>query len=330
MKQSEFEIIREPFWQQMRDYLWSRDRTQPNDLDKDFPALYRQLAHDLAIAKSRQYSFSLIESLNNLVKAGYQELYGRKLRRQRLMIDFVVYGFPAALRANAIYLWVAFAVFAIPFLVLTVGCYLNPELIYSVMSPAEVRELEAMYDNKPEKTGRIRQSDSDVLMFGYYIMNNIGIAFRCFATGIFFGIGSLFTLFFNGLVIGAVQGHLVAVGYGETFFPFVIGHGSFELTAIVFSGAAGLKLGFALLAPVHRTRSKALAHAARDAIKIIYGVFIMLMIAAFIEAFWSSTKVFPNEVRYIVGSVLWVLVIYYCFYFARDRVAEYGARDAAQ
>jgi len=167
-------------------------------------------------------------------------------------------------------------------------------------------------------------------MFGFYIYNNIGIAFKCFATGLFAGIGSLFMLAYNGLVLGGVSGHLTSLGYTETFYPFVVGHGSFELTAIVFSGAAGLKLGFALLSPGAYSRVKALQFAAADAINIMYGVFIMLLIAAFIEAFWSSSSIMPNPVKYAVGAALWGLVYYYCFFYARSRVAAYIAHHATR
>ena len=330
MRQREFEQLYSPFWAEMKEYLENGDASTKSDFHKQFPRGYRRLSHHLALAKSRQYSIGLIEELNDLVLSAYLLLYGKKRGQQRFLLEFLAYGFPAALRSNSRFLWLACAVFVLPFAVFTLGCYLDPELIYSVMQPAEVRVMESMYDPDLDKLGRERQSDTDVFMFGFYIMNNIGIAFRCFATGIFFGIGSLFVLAYNGLVIGAVQGHLLGLGYGNTFLPFVIGHGSFELIAIVFSGAAGLKLGFALLSPGALSRRDALIQAARDAIRIMYGVFLMLMIAAFIEAFWSSTTSFPISVKFGVGAALWVLVIYYCFFFARDRVRAHGALNASR
>ncbi len=125
-------------------------------------------------------------------------------------------------------------------------------------------------------------------MFGFYIMNNIGIAFQTFASGVLLGLGSLFFLLFNGLMIGSVAGHLTQIGYVQTFWPFVIGHGAFELTAITFAGAAGLKLGWALLAPGRLTRGEALRLAARRSVQLIAGVIVLLLLAAFTEACWSS------------------------------------------
>ena len=329
MKQLEFEAQNQEFWQRLEGFLKSPATASADQLER-FPADYRRLCQNLALAKSRQYSMTLVSYLNDLVQTGYQNLYSSQLGQRKSMIDFFAYGFPAVLRSNGLFLWAAAAVFVLPYLVFMIGCWLNDELLYSLMDPLEVRMMESMYEPSLDRLGRERQSDSDVLMFGYYIYNNISIAFRCFATGIFAGVGSLFTLAFNGIVIGGVSGHLTNLGYGVTFYPFVVGHGSFELTAIVFSGAAGLKLGYSLIAPGLLSRKQALVRAASDAIKIMYGVFAMLLIAAFIEAFWSSSSTLPNAVKYTVGAGLWIFVFYYCFFFARARVAAYHSLYATR
>lgn len=329
MKQLEFEAQNEQFWNSLTELLKSPSTASKEQL-QNFPQDYRRLCQNLALAKSRQYSMNLIGYLNDLVQVGYQNLYGSQLANRKILLEFFAYGFPAVLRSNGLVLWLAAALFVLPYFVFMIGCWLNDELIYSLMDPLKVRIMESMYEPSLESFGRERQSDTDVFMFGYYIYNNIGIAFRCFASGIFAGVGSLFTLAFNGLIIGGVSGHLTNLGYGVTFYPFVVGHGSFELTAIVFSGAAGLKLGYAVIAPGHLSRKQALFMAASDAIKIMYGVFVMLMIAAFIEAFWSSSSILPNSVKYAVGAALWAFVFYYCFFFARARVAAYNSLYATR
>ena len=345
MKQLEFETLYGDFWLKIEQALdapsgtsWrdklkrTRETSSDSEENQDtfaanqlsqFPQDYRRLCQHLAIAKDRRYSASLILRLNRLVQLSYEKFYSESTGRHGGVIEFLAYGFPAALRANKGFVWVSAAVFVLPLLVMLVAVMLNDQLIYSLMDSGNVRMMESMYDPSLRKLGRERQSDSDIMMFGFYIYNNIGIAFKCFATGLFVGVGSLFVLAFNGLSIGAISGHLTALGFTETFYPFVIGHGSFELTAIVFSGAAGLKLGFSLVAPGPNSRLKALQLAAKDAIKIMYGVFVMLLIAAFIEAFWSSSSSLPNAVKYSVGTTLWLAVFYYCFYFARQRVALY-------
>jgi uncharacterized membrane protein SpoIIM required for sporulation len=148
------------------------------------------------------------------------------------------------------------------------------------------------------------------MMFGFYIMNNVGIGFRTFASGLALGIGSVFILFFNGIFIGAAAGHLTRLDFDSTFWPFVSGHSSYELTAIAISGAAGLLLGKALIAPGRRTRLAALRANARDAVTLVGGAALMLLLAASVEAFWSGGGA-PNGVKYGVGAVGWVLVALY-------------------
>ena len=204
-----------------------------------------------------------------------------------------------------------FLVLVLPGLVAGVWTWLDEEAIYSVLDSSQVRHMERIYDPEAKKIGRERDSDTDVFMFGFYIQNNISVAFRCFAGGLLLGIGTLFVLFFNGMFMGSVAGHLTRLDYVDTFYPFVIGHGSFELTAIVFSGAAGLRLGYSLLHPGQFSRLDAMRNAGRDVVPMLYGIVLMLIVAAFLEAFWSSSSSLPIAVKYSVGALLWVLVLIY-------------------
>lgn len=85
------------------------------------------------------------------------------------------------------------------------------------------------------------------------------------------------------------------------------------MTAIVFSGAAGLRLGFAIINPGQFSRLDSLRLAGRDVVPMLYGIVLMLVIAAFLEAFWSSSSTLPIEVKYAVGAILWALVLGYSF-----------------
>lgn len=320
MKQIEFESHHSAFWAEFEQVLTSFDKCSDAQLS-NFPRDYRTVCQHLAIAKSRRYAAGLTNKLNRLVQQGYQAIYGENIKTKDVFLHFLFFGFPATLRANAIYLWAATGLFIVPAILMLIACLMNDQMIYSLMDASQVRGIESMYDPSLRKFGRERQSDTDLMMFGFYIYNNIGISFRCFSTGLFLGLGSIFFVSFNGLLLGGVAGHLTALGYNQTFYPFVIGHGAFELTAIVFSAAAGLKIGYAILAPGVYTRLKSLQLAAADAIKIIYGSTLMLLAAAFIEAFWSSSSTLPIIVKLGVGSLLWFFVMYYCFFFGRSRRA---------
>ncbi len=280
------------------------------------PELYRRLCRELALARSRRYGGDLEERLNRLALRGHQQLYkSAGVITWAAVGRFVLRDFPRLVRREG-RLVAASSVLFFGTLLVTLGAVsAHPELAYSILSPEQAAGMEQMYDPGARAE---RPAATDFGMFGYYVYNNISIAFRTFASGLLAGVGAVLILFYNGLVIGAVAGHLGNAGFGETFYPFVIAHGAFELPAIVLAGAAGLRLGLALLAPGRLSRGRAISEAARGAVPMLYGITGMLLVAALIEAFWSSTVTLPSAVRYGVGAALWVLTALY-FLFAGRR-----------
>ncbi len=313
MKQKTFEHKYQQSWNDLEDYVNGPGKTPK----RTFPEEFRNLCHQLAVAKNRNYSPHLIHRLNDLVVKSHHRFYLHSHRFGSQWLVFLIWGFPCALRRNANFIYLALALFLVPAMAMGVACYLSEEFIYTFSSPLEVQRFEGMYDPSNGKVGRERGAGDDIVMFGFYIKNNIGVSFQSFAGGMLFGVGSIFFMVFNGISIGGVAGHLTQLGYTSTFWPFVVGHGAFELTAIVFSGAAGLMLGYALINPGASSRLQAVRTAGRDAILIVYGAIIMLVMAAFLEAFWSSSSVLPIPIKYGVGALFWILVITYCLFSGR-------------
>lgn len=273
--------------------------------------LYRHVCEQLALAQARAYPTYQIDRLQQLTADAHQAIYRRHELGWQRLIKLVARDFPQAVRAHVAYVWVATAVLALPTLVLGVLVYWRPELILSVVDAETAANFERMYSSANDAIGRERGAAGDWTMFGYYIRHNIGIAFQCFAGGIFAGVGSLFFLASNGAFGGAIAGYVTQLGLAATFYSFVVTHSAFELTAIVLSGAAGLRMGYSLLVPGRCTRAQALVLATREAIVIVYGVVVMLVIAAAIEAFWSSAMWIPPLMKYSVAAVCWIAVLTY-------------------
>lgn len=300
---------------------WLGLETQLDELDQvkrgaspgsaDFPRLYRQVCQHLALARHRDYGAHLIDSLNGLVLRGHQHLYEARAGMGLRIVRFFAADFPALIRRESRLFWISTLLFFGSGLTMAAVVQAFPEMAYTVLDPRQAAMMEEMYRPDASVLGRERPADSDFLMFGFYIYNNVGIAFQTFASGLLAGVGTLFFLLFNGVLIGTVAGHLTNAGFGATFYPFVIGHGAFELTAIVLAGQAGLKLGFALLAPGRLSRAEAVKQAGRVCVRIVYGIAAMLVIAAFVEAFWSSSTLVPAAVKFGVGAGLWALVAFY-------------------
>jgi uncharacterized membrane protein SpoIIM required for sporulation len=314
----QFEALYQPEWTELEtllNQLLGRPgsvTTPPDEISgARVAALYRRACEQLALARARSYPAYLIDRLERLTSDGHQVIYrehdlGFARVKRMLAIDF-----PCAVRAFAGYVAVAAALFMVPTVAVALAVYWRPELILSVVSAETASQFEQMYSPAAESIGRVRSADTDWIMFAFYIRNNIGVAFQCFAGGLFAGLGSLFFLAYNGAYGGAVAGYLTERGMASMFYSFVATHSAFELTAIVLSGAAGLRIGHALLAPGRLTRRQALVDATRESAVILYGVVAMLLVAAGVEAFWSSARWLAPSVKYSVAAACWLAVLGY-------------------
>jgi uncharacterized membrane protein SpoIIM required for sporulation len=275
------------------------------------PERYRRLCHDLALARERRFSVGLVDRLNRLVLRGHQVLYGVRPSGGRRLVELLAIVFPARVRALWRPILLAAALFWVPLLGLALTVPRFPELAFLVEDPQSLADAERMYADGEKKFGRKDQNETDVVMFGFYVWNNVRIDFQAFASGLFLGLGSAFFLFWNGLHGGAVVGHLVATGHGRNLFSFVVTHSALEVTALVFAGAAGLVLGWAIISPGRRSRPHSLLAAAAEALPLVSGAAVMTLLAAVIEAFWSSSAVLPQALKFAVGGLLWVAVAAY-------------------
>ena len=324
MKQSLFESRHQHQWQTFAEQLKQLEQGKAKAADvADFPHQYRRLCQHLALAQQRGYSSYLVDTLQQLALRGHQQLYRHRSQLTANILAFLLADFPRLVREQWRFVLIAGLLFFGSLVGIALLVYLFPDLVYSIISPQQVAEMQGMYNPDANRLGRAaeRAASEDWMMFGYYVMHNIGIAFQTFAAGLLFGLGSVFFLIFNGLVIGAVSGHLTDIGYGQTFWSFVIGHGAFELSAITLAGAAGLQLGWSLVAPGRLARSEALRLAARKSVRMLCGVMVFLLIAAFIEAYWSSTTRIEPWIKYAVGAALWLLVAAYLTLAGRSRHA---------
>lgn len=325
MKQQTFEQLHNNFWDQFEFSLESfganfkKTHHISAELDRDqFVNNYRLICQHYSLAKSRAYSNNLIERLHNMALQGHQVLYKKNSIPLSKILDFIVYEFPVSVRREYRLMLVSIILFFGVMIGAASLIIVKPDLAYSFIGESQLNSIESMYDPENRSNlGRERDSDSDIYMFGFYIRNNTGIGLATFASGAILGIGSIFILLFNGLYLGVISGHIINVGYSETFYPFVVGHGAFELTAIALAGCAGLKLGMALLSPGRHNRFDSIKIAALNIMPIVIGMMGMFIIAAFIEAFWSSSTSLSVNTKFITGAILWLFVIAYFMFSGR-------------
>lgn len=289
----------------------------------EYSRLMREISHDLAVVRSRGWDARLETYLNDLASRGYNGFYRAPPGTTNQVIRYFTTDFPRLMRRNLGYMLAGCLLFFLPFFISWGLVVAEPELVNRILPSEALEQLDEMYGEEsgfgePEEgfSWAPQYAQERTGMFGFYIWNNIGIAFQTFALGITLGVGTVVTLLSNGITIGAIVGHVQAQGNGERIFSFAVSHGSFELTAIGIAGGAGLMLADAILHPGLRTRWESLMVKGLEAVQVAAGAGAMLAVAALLEAYWSPAPI-PAVFKYTVGAVLWLLVFAYITFAGR-------------
>lgn len=282
--------------------------------------LYRAACTDLMLAESHDLPRDTVAYLHGLVGRAHNAVYRGKGFRfadwgatlfgevpRRLRGD-------PALRLAALVFWAGFLLCGL----LAAG---RPGFAEKVVGEAFVEQMDQMYSQPLDETRKDGLSRNDTMMAGFYIQHNTSIGLQCFAWGLLFGLGSLYELASNGMILGTVFGHMAASPGAGNFFVFVTAHGPFELTAIVFSGAAGLRLGWGLIDTQGQTRLGSLKREASRALPTVGAASVLFILAAFLEGFVSASRLpYPAKASIAVASA--VLLAVYIGLGGRSRGAE--------
>jgi uncharacterized membrane protein SpoIIM required for sporulation len=262
----------------------------------------------------------ICDRLNGLAIVGYRQIHRKRGAFGEGFLRFFLSTFPAAFRREWKLFMVVSFVFLGPFFAMWWSADKEIEWVQALLGAEAMSDIEGMYGKDADSVEYLRQEHgSNFMMFAHYINNNVGIDFRIFAGGIFFGIGTLFFLIYNGLYLGAVVGYVEYAGSPELLWKFVAGHSSFEILGMLVVGMAGLKIGFALLAPGQLTRGEALTRAGRGGLPLLIGGACMTSLAAVVEGFWSAQPIDTN-VKYMVGVAFWLMhLLYFVFVGRRGR-----------
>jgi uncharacterized membrane protein SpoIIM required for sporulation len=318
--QDEFVAARQQDWAELEQLLAAGKglRKLPPASIARAAAIYRAVSSDLMRAEAAGYSPDVIALLDGLAARAHNTLYSAPPYRLRAVWELIAADFPRTLRRYGRFFALAIALFVLPGAVGFTGAVKSRAFALRILSPEMVEQMEKAY---AEGFGKGREAGVNTAMAGFYVYNNVGIAFRCFATGVLFGLGSLFFLVYNGLVIGSVAGLVTAAGHGRNLLTFTCTHGAFELTAIVISATAGLVMGYALVDTRGRTRFGSLRAHARDVAYLVMGAALMLLVAAGIEAFWSPSSL-PERVKWGGAVTAYLLVICYLALAGRGEPAR--------
>lgn len=317
--QDDFVAARQADWAALRGLLDAKrvlHKLPPADISRA-AALYRSLCADLMRAQAAGYGPEVQDLLHGLAGRAHNALYDAPPYRLGAAWELVARDFPRALRKHRRFFALALALFVLPGVAGFAGGVRSRSFALQVLPASTIAEMEQSYAKGFDEG---RDAGQNVSMAGFYVFNNVGIAFRCFATGALFGVGSAFFLVYNGLTIGVVMGLVTAAGHGRNILTFTCTHGAFELTAIVIAATAGMVMGYALVETNGRTRWGSLRAQARDVAHLVLGAALMLLIAAGLEAFWSPSSA-PPPVKWGAAVIAYTLVVTYLARAGRERRA---------
>lgn len=307
MKVERFIGEREGDWRELDALLRAggrRRRRRPAAEVLRLAALYRGAAADLALARRGHPGDPIVARLESLVARARQAVYAEEPRRGSLR-TFFGRTYWVRVRERPLALLIAVALLVVP-AALTIA--------WSISDPgAAVGLVPEQFRGAVEPVADTGMTTAETTAFSSAVMtNNIQVTFLAFAAGILFGLGTAFVVAYNGAILGAVAGGAIANGNGVEFAEFVTAHGVIELSCIAVAAAAGMRMGYALVAPGPRTRSRALAGEARVAIVIVLGTVPWVILAGIIEGFVTRAGfgLVPGILLgFGVGGTYWALVL---------------------
>lgn len=151
--------------------------------------------------------------------------------------------------------------------------------------------------------------------------NNIRVSVTAFAIGVLGCVGTAGLLAFNGANVGVAGGLFHAVGEWDRFWGLILPHGLLELTAVIIAGAAGLRLGWAVIDPGDRHRAQALAEEGRASVIVVLGLAAAFVVAGLIEGFVTGSPL-PTAVRVGIGVLVEVAFVAYIVRLGRAEEAR--------
>ena len=270
--------------------------------------LYRRVTSDLAVARRDFPQDRCVPYLNELASRAHAKVYQTSPFKRGTFRQFFRFGFPTVFRENLSFITASFLMFTIAFAASYWIGLTNVELAEKLIPEQYVSHIKELENGAWNDTSAEMRN-----LFASFVMtNNIRVAFLAFAWGIMFMVGTAYILVYNGIHIGAIAGLCHANGVSLALWSFVSPHGYIELTTIFIAGGAGLKLGYALIAPSHFTRKRALTDAAKVAIQMLGGCVALLVVAGTIEGFVSPSEL-PNAVKIAFGAITAILLFIYLF-----------------
>lgn len=316
----------EPYWQELEAMLRRMEDDSMRGLNltqaRRLHYLYERTSADLGRVMTFAAEPKLRTYLESLVARAYGEIHEvRRTAHRFAPVHWAVNVFPNTFRRHIWAFWVSVAITlvgalfgggAVAFDTGAKGVLL-PYSHLQVDPRERVREEEKDVDFDPRAASKARGTS-------FYFTHNTRVSIVTLALGVSWGIGTMISLFANGVLLGAVVFDYFQVGEGVFLVGWLLPHGSVEIPAILLAGQGGLVLGRALIGwGVRAPVKERLRNITPDLVTLIAGIAIMLAWAGFVEAFLSQyhEPVVPYALKIALGVVELVLLIAYLTFAGR-------------
>jgi uncharacterized membrane protein SpoIIM required for sporulation len=231
------------------------------------------------------------------------------------MLHLLFLDAPASLRRDSRLFWLALLVFILSVLAAFVLVQINSQTVLLVYDEQQILDFKQMYH--AEWQPMIMQQRSDTEHFIFYALHNNWVAIQLFLFGALLGAGTLFFLAYNGFSLGLMMGYLRATGYNDTLWSTILTHSSFETLAILLAAVAGMKWGFSLVLLSNPLRRRQFGMRFAQSVLLLVNAMVFFILAALIEAYWSSGFEATAQTKYLTGMVSWAVLIAYLVFFSR-------------
>ncbi len=307
---------RRPHWTRLTELVERAGRSGVRALShkelQELGLLYRQAASDLAAVREDALEENLARSLNQLLARAHNLLYAGRGHSGWGIVEFYRDTFPRIFRETFPYTLAATVLFVMAALMGTLLCFHDPTFERYILPPQMIESIQA-HKMWTESVLTIQPMASSAIM-----TNNLSVSFTTYALGILAGIGTVYMLLLNGLMIGVVGVACYEGGMSGPLWSFVAPHGVLELPAIFIAGGAGFVLARGLLFPGLLSRRESLALAGSESVRLVLGVIPLLLIAGTIEGFLSPTHL-PPMLKYVFAASLFTMLLLYLFRTGRSK-----------
>lgn len=300
-------LAHEQEWKRLEKLVEQAEMLPPKEL-REMGFLYRSVLNDLSRIRSTPGYGHLEPYLNNLTLRCHAHVYAQPPMQWRQIRYFLITEFPQAFRKHSKLIGLSFLLFVLGSALAFWTVQLHPETETAFMPDVVINNLK---EGKLWMDGQsAAPSEASFLM-----SNNIRVAFNAYVGGIFFGVGTLLAMFYNGLfAFGGPLGVCYLHGMAPRLLNFVYAHGVIELTTIFIAGGAGMLVGLALVFPGDLPRWTALRLRAKESLVLVLGCVPLLVIAGLIEGLISLNPKVPTDIRlFIAGLSALMLTLYLGF-----------------